>query len=143
MNFKKQAEKLEKYLKEEFSKELPVALMPDGSIVYKNYRIKQTKSKNWNLYRVGGNLVDTFNLKACALMAAKLYSINQLSSYNEVKGLDNSYQKNALDAAIFKHRYQTASDPVRKDVVLWRWELSNARAENFKLRISQKFKTMF
>jgi len=143
MNFKKQAEKLEKYLNEEFSKELPIALMPDGSIVYKNYRIKQTKQKYWRLYRIGGNLIDTFNLKACALMAAKLYSINQLTAYNEVKNLDNSYQKNATDATIFKHRYQTTADPVRKDTVLWRWELSNARADSFKLQISQKFKTMF
>lgn len=143
MNFKKQAEKLENYLKEEFRKELPIALMPDGSIVYKNYKIKQTKQKQWKLYRIGGNLIDTFNLKACALMAAKLYSINQLTSYNEVKNLDHSYQKNATDAGIFKYRYNTTTDPVRKDTVLWRWELTTARADSLKLQISQKFKAMF
>ncbi len=143
MNFKKQAAKLESYLTEEFQKELPIALMPDGSIVYKNYKIKQTKQKTWKLYRIGGNMIDSFNLKACALMGAKLYSINRLSSYNEVKNLDQSYQKNATDAAIFKYRYDTVTDPVRKDTVLWRWELSNARANSYKQQISHKFKSMF
>jgi hypothetical protein len=143
MNFKKQAEKLEHFLDEEFKKELPIALMNDGSLVYANFKIKRNKHGTWNLYRVGGFLIDKFNLKACALMAAKNYSANRLAAYNEIKHLDSSYQRNATDATIFKHRYKTVKDLDRRDLALWRWELTEARAKQTKAEIAVKFKSMF
>jgi len=143
MNFKKQAEKLEYFLEEEFKKELPIALLNDGSLVYARFRIKRNKQGSWNLYRLGGFLIDKFNLKACALMAAKHYSNNKLNSYNEIKQLDNNYQQNATDAVIFKYRYNTVKDLDRRDLALWRWELTESRAKQTKTEIAAKFKSMF
>jgi hypothetical protein len=143
MNFKKQAEKLENFLEEEFKKELPIALLNDGSLVYAGFRIKPNNQGTWNLLRVGGYLVDRFNLKACALMAAKYFSINKLTAYNEIKQLDSSYQQNATDATIFKHRYITVKDLDRRDLALWRWELTDSRARQAKTKIAAKFKSMF
>jgi len=143
MNFKKQAEKLENFLEEEFKKELPIALLNDGSLVYAGFRIKRNNQGTWNLLRVGGYLVDRFNLKACALMAAKYFSINKLTAYNEIKQLDSSYQQNATDATIFKHRYITVKDLDRRDLALWRWELTDFRARQAKTKIAAKFKSMF
>ena len=94
MNFKRQAERLEQYLEAEFKDTLPIAVMANGSVVYKNFKIKQNKRGNYSLYRIGGNFIDKFNLKACALMAAKYYSVNSLTPYNEVKDLDNNYHQN-------------------------------------------------
>jgi hypothetical protein len=143
MNFKKHADRLEHYLEEEFKKELPVALMPDGSLAYKGFRVKKSKSGSWDLYRIGGFKIDSFNLKACALMCAKCYSYNGINKYNEIKILDGMYQKHAMDASIFKYRYDTVKDPDRRDLALWRWELSSARARENKTAIATKFKVMF
>jgi len=143
MNFKRQAERLEQYLEAEFKDTLPIAVLPNGSIVYKNFKIKQNKRGNYSLYRIGGNLIDTFNLKACALMAAKYYSVNNLSPYSEVKNLDNHYHQNSTDAEIFKHKYKTYKDLDKRDLALWRWELTSERAKRTKSQIEAKFKAMF
>jgi hypothetical protein len=143
MNFKRQAERLEQYLEAEFKNTLPIAVMANGSVVYKNFKIKQNKRGNYSLYRIGGNLIDTFNLKACALMAAKYYSVNSLTPYNEVKDLDNNYHQNSTDAEIFKHKYKTYKDLDKRDLALWRWELTSERAKRTKSQIEAKFKAMF
>lgn len=143
MNFKRQAEKLENYLSEEFKKKLPIAVLPNGALVYENFIVKKTKNNQWALYQARGFKIDTFNLKACALMAAKYYSKNRLTDYNEVVNLDQFYQRNATDADIFKHRYDTTKDLVRKDLALWRWEITTARAKATKQQIAFKFRQMF
>lgn len=143
MNFKRQAEKLENYLSEEFKKKLPIAVLPNGALVYENFIVKKTKNNQWALYQARGFKIDTFNLKACALMAAKYYSKNRLTDYNEVVNLDQFYQRNATDADIFKHRYDNTKDLVRKDLALWRWEITTARAKATKQQIAFKFRQMF
>lgn len=143
MNFKRHAEKLEKYLEDEFKRDLPILVLPDKSVVYKNFRIKQNKQGLWNLFKVDGLKVDSFNLKACALMAAKQYIRNDIIAYNEIKNLDVAYQKNATDSSIFKYRYQTVKDIDRRDLALWRWEITDARAKFTKIAIVSKFKSMF
>lgn len=143
MNIKKQAEKLERYLDEEFKVNLPVVVLSDKSLVYKNFKIKQDKRGYWILGRVGGNVVDKFNLKACALIAARFYSANNLNKYNEIKNLDTEYQKNSNDSEIFKYIYKKTSDSVKKDTCLWRWEISDQKARYAKSQIVTKFKLMF
>lgn len=143
MNIKKHAARLEAYLEEEVKQELPVAILKDGSLGYKQFRIKQSRQGSWTLKRHGGFLIDNFNLKACALMAAKYYSIDALAKYNEIKILDDLYQKNATDSTIFKHRYTTVKDADRKDLYLWRWELTEQRAKSAKQQIVSKFKIVF
>lgn len=143
MNFKKQAERLESYLTDEFKKQLPVAILPNGALAYKNFVIKKTKQNQWALYQNRGNKLDTFNLKACALMAAKLYGGNNLTAYNEIVGLDQTYQRNATDSEIFKYRAATSKDNDKKDLALWRWEITTARARDAKEQIARKFRYMF
>ena len=73
MNFKKQAKQLETFLDEEFKTKLPIALLQDGSLGYKDFIVRQTTAKQWNLKRNNGTELDLFNLKVCAIIAAKLY----------------------------------------------------------------------
>lgn len=143
MNIKRHAEKLEKYLEDEFKRELPILVLADKSVVYKNFKIKQDNQGLWNLSKAGGFKIDSFNLKACALMAAKQYSTNSLAAYNQIKNLDVAYQQNTTDASIFKYRYQTVKDIDRRDIALWRWEITDSRAKFTKLEIESKFKSMF
>lgn len=143
MNLKHHAKNLEQIFEKEIKKELPVALMPDGSLVFENFKIKQTKQGTWEVLRRNGIKIDTFNLKACALMGAKMYGKNRLIAYNEIKLLDQKYQNNTNDAEIFKYRYTTTKDTERKDLFLWRWEITKTRAKDAKEQISNKFRTMF
>jgi hypothetical protein len=143
MNIKKQAERLETYLEEELKRELPIAILPDGTIGYKNFKIKKSKKGDWILRRINGFNIDKFGLKACALIAAKYYSCNALVAYNEIKLLDDKYQRNAIDSDIFKGLYEKSKDPERKDLYYWRWEITNNRAKLAKEEIVRKFKTVF
>ncbi len=142
MNLKRHAKNLEQVFEQEIKKELPIALLPDGSLMFEKYRIKQNKQHTWELIS-NGHKIDTFNLKACALMAAKLYGKNRLIAYNEIKILDQKYQNNVNDSEIFKFRYTTTKDVERRDMFLWRWELTRTRARVAKQEISNKFRSLF
>lgn len=97
MNFKQKAEKLEHFLEEEFSKKLPIAVLSDKSLVYKTFRIKQTKQGPWALrWAKTGDFIDNFRTKTGALLAAKFYDTNRFDRYNEVKILDLKDRKSVV-----------------------------------------------
>lgn len=143
MNFKKHAEKLESFLKDEFKKNLPIALLPNGNLVYNSFIIKQNKKEQWCLYRNSNILLDTFNLKASCLIAAKLYNTNSFEYYNELKILDTIYNKNNTDSNIFKHRYKTTTDNELRDLYIARYEVAESKSIYAKKQIADKFKALF
>jgi hypothetical protein len=143
MNFKRTAEKLENFLDDEFKGKDPIAILKDGSLVYKGFKVKQNKQRSWNLYQFSSYTIDTFNLKACALMAAKLYSTNNIVGYMQIKNLDTTYSYNVTDAEMFKYLGSKTKDIEKKDLYLWRWEITSNRANRTKQEISNKFRSMF
>lgn len=144
MNIANQAERLERFLEEEFTKKLPILVLPDKSIIYKQFRIKQNKHKNWNLSWVKtGDKVDTFHTKTSALLAAKFYLTSNYSRYNEVKHLDLSYWNNSVDAQFFKYRLNTTKDYDQKDLFVCRYDLATERYKNAQAQITQMFKYNF
>jgi hypothetical protein len=143
MNFKRQAEKLESFLHDEFKQKLPIALLPNGNLVYNSFTVKKNKKEQWCLYRNSGGLLDTFNLKASCLIAAKLYNASAFSTYNELKMLDNLYHKNNTDYVIFKHRYSTTTDNELKDLFIARSEIAQSKSIYAKQQIADKFKALF
>jgi hypothetical protein len=143
MNYKKQAKQLENFLEEEFKKTIPIAVLPDKSIVYKRYKIKQSKQGLWQLSYVGSDNISEFRIKTTAILAAKFYDRTDFKRYNEVKLLDTQYWNNSNDAGFFKYRYENAKDLDRRDLFLWRWELASSRAKQYKEQISSMFKSNF
>ena len=143
MNFKKQAQKLETFLSDEFKKELPIVVINSSTLVYRNYKIKQLKSGYWGIFKKGGFLIDKFSVRACALMAARAHDLNKLPEYFEIANLDKYYQANATDAEIFDYRMKTCKNDFDKDLATWRWEITKARADQAKQQIIQKFKQIF
>lgn len=143
MNFKQQARQLEKFLEEEFEQKLPLALLPNGSIAYGQFIIKQNKKKEWLLSRANGLLLDTFNVKSCAIMAAKIYGSNNFNKYSELKVLDQLFFKNHTDSEFFKERYTTTKDTDRRDLYLARFIQSKQYADYAKQQIASRFKLMF
>lgn len=144
MNFKKQAKQLEHFLNEEFKKELPIAILPDKSVVYKNYKIKKDHEGNWTLKYVNtGDFIETFRTKTCALLASKFYDKNDLVKYNSVRMLDTKYWSSSTDTVFFKEKLQRTKDFEKKDLFFCRFDIANARAKYYKDEISRMFKTHF
>ena len=144
MNITKQAEKLERFLDEEFSKSIPLLVLPDKSVIYKNYKVKQNKQGDWDLRHARNHdLVDKFKTKTAALIAAKFYYYGNFNRYHEIKHLDLSYWNNSQDAVIFKYRVNTTKDTDRRDIYQWRFEITNNRAKHVKSQITQMFKSNF
>lgn len=142
MNFKKHARQLERFLEEELAKSPPLAVFQDGSLAYKNFIIKHGNDK-WNLKRPGGDVIDSFNLKVCAIIAAKLYSGNNFENYNEIKRLDQDYTKNNIDADLFKYRYTTTTDTDRKDLFEARYIEARDHVRIARKKIASRFKMLF
>lgn len=143
MNFKYQAEKLENFLEENFQKNIPVAVLSNGNLVYKNFVIKKNSQDKWELIRFKGNKLDTFNLKTCAILGAKFYNVNNFSRYNELKILDSFYFKHQIDSEIYKKRYDQTQDLALKDMFMARLSESKQQADYAKEKIISKFKALF
>lgn len=135
---------LAEQFREEVDKKLPVTLLPDGGMVYKDYLVKQVKSGNWAIYNYKNkSLVDQFFLKTCALMAAKAYNHTQLERYFEIKRLDNCYWASHCDTQVFKNNIKTAKEFERYVILLNRLEDSQAKETHYKEEISKMFKWSF
>jgi hypothetical protein len=144
MNFKEKAEKLEKFLEDEFKKSIPLLVLADKSVVYGNYKIKQSKQGTWNLrYLKTDDLIDTFRTKTSAILAAKFYDKNRLGRYNDVKNLDLAFWNNSKDSAFFEERMRTTKDLERRDLFHCRFELTRDRAAKYKDELSRMFKANF
>lgn len=143
MNFEKQAKKLEEFLEEIFNKKVPVYLRKDGSLIYDDFIVKKNNNK-WELQRaISSYVLDTFNLKSCAVAAAKLYRNNNFKKYNELKILDDYYQKHATDAEIFEHKYKKTKEDDLRDLFVARYVESKQRKLYAKDQITNKFKSLF
>ncbi len=142
MNFKIQAKKLESFLEEELKK-IPLVVLPDKSIVYKNYKIRQNKLGLWVLRHVNGDLIDQFRIKTTASLAAKFYDQTNFKRYNEIKLLDGQYWNSSTDASFFKYKYENTKDLDKRDIFMWRWEVTKGRADRYKTEISAMFKSNF
>lgn len=142
MNFKKQAEKLE-YLLEEELKNIPLVVLSTNVLAYKKYKIKQNKQGHWVLFDQQGDAVDFFRIKTTASLAAKFYDQTNFRKYNEVKILDGQYWNTNNDALFFEHKYKNTKDLDKRDLFMWRWELSKGRAQRYKQEISTMFKANF
>jgi hypothetical protein len=137
-----------KELAEQFSHELdsklPVHVMPNGDMVYKNYLVRKMKNDNWGVFNIQNkDLVDQFFLKTCALMAAKAYNNTRVERFFEIKRLDNRYWANHCDLAIYKKNIKTAKDFDRYMVLLNKLEDSEAKVKYYKDEISRMFAWSF
>lgn len=142
MNFKKQAEKLESFLENEFTNKIPIVVLPNKDLIYKRFKVGKNKHR-WEFRHISGDLIDTFNLKATALLAAKFYDISKFDRYNEVKNLDTGYWNNSLDSIRFKQRLSESKDLSKKELYASRWVVTNSRAERYKTQISTLFRNNF
>lgn len=143
MNFKKYADDLETFLKDEFKKTIPIVVLKDNSIIYKSFKIKKTKNDSWQLSFVNGNRLDEFKLKTSAIIAAKFYDKNNFARISEIKMLDAQYWQHAMDAFIFNHRLKTVTDHEKYDIFTARWELAKDREKLYREKISRMFRFSF
>jgi len=145
MNIKKAGKKLESFYNE-VKGNIPLSVLPNKAIGYKDYLIKSKKDGSWDLiklYKTGTHVVDNFNLKSTAIISARYHEISNIQSLIETKELDNLYWTNHTDSEYFKHFYTKTQDPVKKDIFLWRHEITTQRATYYKDKISLTFRAMF
>ena len=147
-NSNKRKQKSIKDLAEQFSHELdtqlPVNVLPNGDLVYKDYVVRQTSVGNWNIHSIKSkDLIDQFYLKTCALMAAKAYNNVKLERYSQIKELDNKYWASHSDNLLYKKNIKNAKEFDRFLVLLNKLEDSEQKAEHYKEEISKMFKWSF
>jgi hypothetical protein len=144
-NKAQQARQLEEFLETELIKSLPVTILKDNSVIYKRYRIKQNSTGSYNLHFAGldNKILASFNLKVCALVAAKRHDKCQLMQFNEVKELDTKYWTSHADAKYYQHRLKTVVDGVKYDILSSRLDLTQDRAREYKKKILAMFRYAF
>ena len=142
MNFKKQARKIEEFLTDELQKKTPLLVISDTCMFYKKLKIKQGKDGSWQIW-AGLNQVGKFNLKACATLAAKVFSQGNFRRFEEVKTLDSEYWRYTSDRDLFKKKLQKEKDGDRKDILEARFEHAKVKSQYCQKQITAMFKTAF
>ena len=143
MNYKKQAEKLERFLEDEFTKKIPIVVLPNKDLIYKRFKIRKNKAGDWEFRHVSGDLIDKFNLKVTAVLAAKFYDISRFDKYNEIKNLDTGYYTNSVDSIRFRQRLDESRQLDRKELYASRYGVTAFRAQLYKEQISNIFRNNF
>lgn len=140
---KKQIKDLAYYFDKELQRQLPISLLPNGSLVYEDFLVKQLYNGNWGLYNIKSkDLINQYYLKSCALIAAKSYSNRQFKRCSEIKELDNGYWSNYSDTMIFKRNLTSVSSD-RFTILETRLEESTHQSTVYKHKIYSLFKLTF
>jgi hypothetical protein len=129
---------------EDLKQSMPMAVQPDGSVVYKKFVIRKNARENWDLhYMHSSTVLEEYHLRSCAIMAAKAYEKTQLNRFFEIKRLDTQYWACYSDGLVYQKNIKTANDFGRYMILLNKLEDSKSRAEHFQQKISTMFKWSF
>jgi len=144
-NKKQNIKQIEEFLETELTSALPITILSDNSIVYKRYRIKQSKLGTFNLHFSGldNRVIGAFNLKVCALVAAKRHDRCQLDLVEEIKDLDTKYWSNFADAKYFQEKLKKTVNGEKYDILSSRLDLTRDRAKEYKIQILKMFRYAF
>ena len=141
---KNKIKELAEQFKSELDSKLPVTVLPNGGIIYKEFLIKENKQGNWAVYNYKSQqFVAQFFLKTCALMAAKAYALAKIEQFWEIKRLDNQYWANHIDSQVFQRNMKITKEYERYQILLTRFENSKAKEQHYKEEISKMFKWSF
>lgn len=139
-------DRLIKDLAEEFQKEfkkLSIQVLPNKDIVYNEFLIKKSDG-NWVLIDITSkDIIASFFLKSCALLAAQYYKDYLFNEYRKIKQLDRDYKRNYLDSIIHRHNLSVTKDFDTKVILLNQIECEEANSIYFKKQISTLFKRSF
>jgi len=142
---KKQAiSELAVHFEQELNKSLPITVLKNGSVVYKDYAIKKNSLGNWGVYNIyNHDCIEQFYLRTSAVMAAKAYHATKLERLYVIKQLDNKYWANFCDSQTYSHNIKTAKDFDRYLILLNKLENTQQLADHYKDEISKMFTWSF
>ena len=145
---KKQQSKIIKefadYFDQELQTTLPISVLPDGSLLYKDYLVKQLDNTYWGVYNIlSKELINEYYLKSCALIAAKEYNFRHYEKYQSVKLLDSKYASATNDATVFRHNITLVTDNERYKIMLTRLEESSTLSHHYQRMILKLFRQSF
>lgn len=128
----------------EFTQKLPVVILPNGDVSYKNYIIRRGEHSKFEVLQpIDRKIVDTFYLKSCAIMAAKFHNKLDFANLNMVKMLDMRYWSKHTDIEVFSKNLKSAKDLDKYLILLTRLEHSEEQANIYREEISRMFKWSF
>lgn len=121
-------------------------VLKDGSVCFHNYIIRKNKLGLWELAQIGNKYrtsIGQFYMKSSALIAAQHHKHNRIMELAKTKDLDQRYWSNFTDSEHFRIMYKRASDELKRDVFLWRWEQTRDRSELYKEQITASYNNAF
>ena len=128
----------------DLNRSITLAIQPDGSIVYKEYVVRQLKNENWGVYSIySKDLIAQFFLKSCALMAAKAYNNSNIQQFKDIKQLDTRYWTNYTEHLVHSKNIGVIKEFDRFMISLNKLEHTRDKTEYYKEEISNMFKRAF
>lgn len=128
-----------------YDKKVQLTLLPNGAVGYKDFIIKPSKKSAWAVFYSHNLLepVGEYNLKSCAIMAAKAYNTVQINRFFEIKDIDNRYNTNYTEYLLYKQHIKIAKDLDRYLILLNKLEEADRKTQFYKDRITTMFRNTF
>lgn len=143
MALKRTIKELANYFDQELHQILPLKVLANGSLIYKNHFVKKLHNNNWGVFNVLSNdLKEQYHLKSCAVMAAKAFNNKNYNRCNELKLLDNNYWSNYNNSLLYKNILPSVSDE-KYQIILTKLEESIYQVDTSKNKIYKMFKHTF
>lgn len=117
--------------------------LSNKTILYRNLRIKPSRTNTWRLITSQNNEVGEFQLRSCALLAAEYYYTGNLIGFHNIKTLDTTYWNQTLNCYFYSHQLSNCSDPFKREVLLARLSSSNIKSKKSKEKIVRYFTQLF
>ena len=124
-----------------FNQNLVVVELPDHSLSYQNYIIKLVNHR-WRIFNHNLDEIDSYNLKSCALLAAKHRYCKKFNQLNTIRLLDENYSVNYHDVKLYESFIQTV-DQDRYDIILSRLDYARQKSDFYKSQITKLFRKDF
>jgi hypothetical protein len=141
---KPNVQKIAETFEADFNKTMQLVPLPDGSIVYKDYVVKENKQGRWVVTRKTAiGVQGEFNLRSSALIAAKSLHRVQLDQYNEIKMLDTRYWNSYNTIQVCRKIIPGIKDFDHYMIMLNKLEHNTWLADNCKAEISKRFRWSF
>jgi hypothetical protein len=140
MNFEKHFEKL---LTQELENKDILIKIDKDAYVYAGFLIKKNKNQKWAISKHNTDIIDCFSLRFSAISAVYYYKNSNFKKYNELKILDQYYEKHWTDSEMYQQRSNMTRDYAAFDLYQARFTESKNNLAYVREEMFKKFKINF
>lgn len=121
---------------------MPIYILPDKSILYKQYRIKQLRNKNWGVFRTNGDFIDQYFFKTAALLGSEYYDKLEFEKLCHIRIIDSRCWSYYFDMLQLKNTLHSYTDYDQYLIAVNKLERVEHLAKEYKSKLQHMYQSI-